>query len=133
MINFSFCWCLSDVDIFFSEFLMVTSFAAIFSFTSVEKLVEQFHALPHYGLMPMSGKDGEAGIGIRLESGTLLLETAGIVLLHHLLLPVKNTIMRYMIKIRPCPFSRCYPDVTQWQKQLLYKAVAVLRSNNFSN
>ena len=36
----------------------------IFSFTSVEKLVEQFQALPHYNLIPMSGQDGEPSIGI---------------------------------------------------------------------
>ena len=43
----------------------------------MEKLVEQFHALPHYGLMPKIGQDGKPGIGIRLEAGTLLLEIAG--------------------------------------------------------
>ena len=85
MISFSLCWWVPS----FSP--LNIDFAGIFSFTSVEKLVEQFHALPHYGLMPMSGKDGKPGVGIRLEAGTLLLETAGIVL-HHFLLPTNNTI-----------------------------------------
>ena len=101
---------MSDIDLNFFFELMVTSFAAIFSFTSVDKLEEQFHALPHYGLMPMSGQDGEPGVGIRLESGTLLLETAGIVLL----LPVNDTIMRCMIKFLSSSFilifSRFNPD-----------------------
>ena len=43
----------------------------------MEKLVEQFHALPHYGLMPKSGQEGKPVIGIRLEAGTLLVEAAG--------------------------------------------------------